>query len=251
MNPNSSILPFHEVEVVVGYHGNQLRWYDDLIGGMGLTNVRRPNPHVLNLVGMKYVLIPPDQAFPPDYFGSIPVRSMGTFGQNQVVENDNAFPRVYLVDSVKVYPQRDSVLYRDIASGVDNLRDVVYLEEAPTIALERNTVSTDSVWIKDYEPESVLIGVQASTNKMLVLTDNYYYAWSVTIDGQPAKIHRAYGAFRAVEIPAGAGEVHFTFESPRYATAKTITLLTSLYLLTIIGFYFVRTVRLRGREQSQ
>ena len=252
MNPNESILPFHGVEVVVGYHGNQLRWYDDLIGGMGLSNVNWPrtNPNVLNLIGTKYILIPPNQALPANFFGEIPLRSVATYGQNQIVENPNAFPRVFLVDSFRVFQDRQDI-YPNIEKNVDDLKKVVYLEQDPGIDLVHDTVGTDSVWIDTYEPDSVFIRCTVSTNKILVLTDNYYDAWHVTVDGRPAELLRADGAFRAVALPSGSGEVLFTYDSPRYATGRLITLLTSIYLLGVVGFYFVLNIRRKGRQSEQ
>jgi uncharacterized membrane protein YfhO len=76
---------------------------------------------------------------------------------------------------------------------------------------------------------------------LLVLTDNYYDAWHVYVDGAPTELLRAYGSFRAVAVGAGTEKVLFKYDSERYRLGRLVTWLTSLYLLVILGFYFVRS----------
>ncbi len=46
MIPQDDVLPYHGIEVVAGYHGNQLRWYDDLLGGPGMPNLQNPQQSI-------------------------------------------------------------------------------------------------------------------------------------------------------------------------------------------------------------
>ena len=234
------LLPHHRIPVVVGYHGNQLRWYDDLLGGPQLTNQR--NPRFLNLVGAKYFTIPANQRFPEGYFGSAPVNVAATFGEISIVQNDNAFPRVYLVDQYRVYDDRQDI-YPQVLGGTDDLRKIVFLEEEPPFEISTDTLGGDSAWIIDYAEDTVVIGVNCTGNRLLILTDNYYDAWQVSVDGHPAQLMRAYGTFRAVAVSAGTKSVSFVYKSTRYRIGKFITLLTSLYLLVIFGFYLFQAVR--------
>jgi uncharacterized membrane protein YfhO len=82
--------------------------------------------------------------------------------------------------------------------------------------------------------------VNCTANRLLVFTDNYYDSWHAFVDGKPAKLMRSYGSFRAVAVPAGAKEVVFKYESERYAKGRLVTLVTSLYLLVVFGFFVVR-----------
>jgi len=50
----SNYLHYFGIEGVVGYHGNQLRWYDDLLGSMQLSNLYQPR--FLNLMGVRYLI---------------------------------------------------------------------------------------------------------------------------------------------------------------------------------------------------
>jgi hypothetical protein len=232
--PKDANLPVHGIDVTVGYHGNQLRWYDDLLGGPNLNQINRFNPRLLNLTGTKYLINPTSGAFPADHFGPMPLVQVAAYGNTKLLRNDNAFPRVYLADQYRVIPERGAMV-SEVLDGTIDLRKVVLLEEEPTIPITADTLSIDSAWIIDYQPETVRIGVNASHNSLLVLTDTWFNSWQVTVDGNPVKCLRAYGAFRAVEIPAGSREVRFAFHSGRYAAGRMVTLLTAFFLLGIIS----------------
>ena len=51
--------------------------------------------------------------------------------------------------------------------------------------------------------DSIVVGVNCDNNKILVVTDNYYDAWKVYVDGKPGKLLRADGSFKAVAVTAG------------------------------------------------
>lgn len=232
-----SLLPQQGIDDVTGYHGNQLRWYDDLLGGMELKNWT--NPRLLNLVGARYILIPSDASFPSDYFGMIPAWVEMNFGNINVVENRNAFERAYLVNQYEVIRDRQNI-YPKVLTGADDLKTKVYLEEEPELVMSQDMIMRDSAAIVRYEQDSIEVAVNCTVNRLLVLTDNYYDSWHAYVDGKPVKLLRSYGSFRAVAVSAGAKQVVFKYESGRYRTGKLITFATSLYLLGVFGFFFAK-----------
>lgn len=263
-DPQDNSMVLAGIDLMVGYHGNQLKWYDQLLGGPNLLNVRRPpnarfttvpylpNDRLANLIGLKYMTMPSDQNLPPTIYGERPLVTVVDFGRMKLIRNDNAFPRVYLVDQYKVYSDtvvNDStitgrrIIDQEVLHGDINLRHSVLLEEPPTLQYAHDSLSTDSAWIEHYETDSVAIGLKVTENKILILADNYYDAWHAAIDETPAKILRAYGTFRAVEIPAGSKEVTFRFYSSRYHHSRWVTLLTAGYLVIIIGLLLWRDCR--------
>ncbi|HEX2897429.1 MAG TPA: hypothetical protein VHP63_05190, partial [candidate division Zixibacteria bacterium] len=229
-----SYLPMFGIEVVQGYHSNQLIWYDDLLGGFNFKY--RRNPRFLNLVGAKYVIIPSFARIREDYFGKIPCGPAGFFGQDQVLQNDNAFKRVFLVNKYRVILIHQQIP-EIIVSGEDDLSQVAYLEKLPPITIPPDSLGDDSAWFLSRALDSVVIGVNCSANRLLVLTENYYDAWHAYVDGKEAEILLAYGSFRAVAITAGAKEVKFVYKSKRYAAGKLITGTTSVYLLLVFGYF--------------
>jgi hypothetical protein len=250
-NYPADLLPFFGVEVVTGYHGNQLLWYEALLGGLGAPN--QANPRFLNLVGARYLMFPGQQQLPQGYFGAEPVKSVQQAMGLQVMDNPNAFERLYLVDSVMILPERDSII-SEVIDGITNLQRVVILEEVPRLSITPGTqLATDSVWFEHHGIDSIAVGVHAESNLMLVLTENYYDAWKVTIDGESVPLMRAYGSFRAVPVPAGTRQVVFRFESPRYQAGRLATILTLVYLLGVFAFFGWRhwSDRPRNRAKTQ
>ena len=235
----STNLPYHGIEVVVGYHGNQLKWYDKLLGGPSLAN--EANPRLLNLVGAKYIILPPNRQPPEGYFGDKPTPSVLDFGQGHVLLNQNAFPRVFLVDTCRVFEDVEAI-YPEVLRGTDDLRRLVYLEEEPGIKLATNGVGSDSAWMIHYENDSILVGLDCRQNQILVMTDNFYDAWHAFVDGEPARLLRAYGSFRAVPVVAGAKQVLFKYRSQRYVTGRLVSWFTWVYVFAVVGYYAIRAV---------
>ena len=253
--PNDNMLPYFGIDVTVGYHGNQLKWYDDLLGGPALTNIRRLSSRLINLTGTRYMLAPGNVSFPENYFGDRPMARLATVGSQALFRNDNAFPRVFLVDSFKVFEDTvvgDSTvtarqqITAQVINGNDDMRRVVYLENPPDLGVHPDTTaSADSTWIINYENEVVEIGVSCSRNCLMILTENWFDAWHATLDDNPAEILRAYGAFRAVAVPAGDHTINFTYRSSRYALGRSVTWATSAFMLLVIGGTLVMNRRRR------
>lgn len=228
--------PEHGLLIPYGYHGNQLRWYDQLAGGPGLAN--RLNPRFLNLVGIEWLVLPAGQGIPGDFFGAQPATGKATFGQVSVWHNPNALPRAFLADRYQVIPSREDI-YPLVLDGDSDLSRLVYLEQEPSLAPVADSLPGGSAEITSYTIDSVAVAVSTDRPQLLVLTDAWYDAWQATVDGTPTEVLRADGAFRAVPIPAGAKSVVFKFHSHRYVVGEWVTWLASLLALGIVIGSFV------------
>ena len=224
---------FFGIQVATGYHGNQLRWYNTYIG-LDERNFRMANPRVLNITGSRYIIGPAGQPIPANWCGDKPLVRIGETGQTVLYRNDNAMPRVFIEDSFKVYDDYDAIA-DEVLNGDDPFMSYAWLEEAPPIPIERDTLGLDSAWLIDYQPDTVKVGLAVTGNRLLILTDNYYDAWHASVDGQPTEIMRAYGTYRAVPVAAGDKEVVFTFRSSRYQTARVVSIVAVVYLLMVLG----------------
>jgi Bacterial membrane protein YfhO len=81
--------------------------------------------------------------------------------------------------------------------------------------------------------DSVVINVQTDSDGVLVLADTYYPGWTASIDGQPAEIHRANVAFRAVNVPAGAKVVRFDYQ-PGWLLPSILVSFVSLLVMLVL-----------------
>ena len=234
-------LGYFGIETVDGYHGNQLRWYDDLMGGLEKRNLY--NPRFLNLVGARYVVLPERLNPPVDAFGAQPITEALTFRGLRVFENPNAFPRAFLVESLIVVPERKEI-YPRIMSGTEDLQRVAFVEAPPSEwSGARGTPAehvVDSVWVTHAGLDSITLKYSIGQDMPLVLTTAFYDGWKLMIDGVARPTFRADGAFLGALLPAGSGEVNFLFESPRYVDGKRITFWAlAVALLGIVGGVFV------------
>ena len=241
------MLPFYGVEVVIGYHGNQLRWFDELLGGPGAKN--QINPRLLNLASAGYFAAPANQQMPDGYFGHKPVTEAANFGSVRVFRNNNALPRVFLADQYRVFDDRKDI-YPLILEGNEDLREIVYLEQEPSLTITEDSTIADSAWIESFDADSITVGTHCTANRLLVMTDNYFDAWHVSVDGNPAELLRSYGTFRAVALPAGTERVEFWYNSERYAAGKMVTTSTFVYLLLVSVAYIVFRRR-RGQTKEE
>ncbi len=57
-----SVLMAHDIQQVLGYHGNEIRYYDELMGGKNIwKNLLEGNPNVWNLLAMNHIVLPKEQ----------------------------------------------------------------------------------------------------------------------------------------------------------------------------------------------
>ncbi len=238
-------LAFFGIQDAIGYHGNQLRWYDDLLGGPMKKN--SGNPFFLNLVGAKYIVGPADRPIPPDYFGERPLANVKSYGGVTLYRNDNALPRAFLVDRYEVIPERDSI-YPVIIGGMVDPSQTVIVEKEPGLEITSDdSVAVGLAEITAYANDSVAVAVNTERNGFLVLTDNYYFAWKAFVDGAETEVFRADGSFRAVPVTAGTHQVVFRYDRSRNNLAKTVTILTLLLVAVILASYLVVYMKDRKR----
>lgn len=226
-----SVLMAYEIPSVLGYHGNELRYYDELMGGKNVWQYVL-TPHVLDLVAARYVILRQSQPL-PGWHEVTSTENAAFQGPAVLFERDTApeYARVltaaakipgdqivptlidpgFPVDRLALYPDTASVSPAPLGQGVP--------EPSPVAA----TVAT-------WAPGSMTVTLSPapSDTSYLVVAENWYPAWRAEIDGTPAAVHRANHTFLSVALPPGATEVAFRFESDTYRRGKLVTLLALL-----------------------
>lgn len=233
-----STLMAHDVQQVFGYHGNEVRFYDELWGGKNIwSNVG--NPNLWDLLAVQYLLLP--QELPVSGFHQVagPVNAAGG-APAFLYERDSAaayarvvgaaakVPEAQLVPTVidTRFPVRDLVLFPDTASVTPAAIAGGQLPARPAIDAK----------LSQWEAGRMTIGLtgQAASPTWLVVSETWYPDWHATVDGKPATVLRADNALLSVELPPGAREVAFAFSSPSYRMGRMVTLIASLIALALI-----------------
>jgi uncharacterized membrane protein YfhO len=66
---------------------------------------------------------------------------------------------------------------------------------------------------------------------MVILTDTWFPGWRATVDGRPARIEKAYGAFRGVVVEAGDHTIEMRYRPWSVFIGASMTALASLIAL--------------------
>src|SRR5262245_18031738 len=184
------------------------------------------NRRILDLLAARYLVIDPKaEPLTPELVSSL--RAVTTIGDVTLYENPGAFPRAFYVPTATVEPDPSRQLQLLAGSNLD-LRRTVVLETPPPAGSGGPPDATGTVTIEGDDAEQVRLRVRAASSGFLVLTDQDYPGWSVTVNGGPAPVLAANHAFRAVPVPAGESAVVWTY--------RPLTLWSSAALsLTVLG----------------
>ncbi len=152
--------------------------------------------------------------------------------------------RAFLVHDVRL-AQDDDALYAILGEpDFDPARSVVLSEAVPVEAPQ----GEESVRITRYTSSQVELEATLSSAGVLVLGDSFYPGWRAYVDGRPAPIYEANGAFRAVPLDAGQHTVLFRFEPLSVYLGVGISALT---LLVFVGGLITLAVRRRTRQRGE
>jgi len=216
-------------------HGNHLRIYDEFVG-RHQTNPNLTNPNFINLLNVKYLLSssPLNTPWTKQVF-----ESEGIY----VYQNLNYLPRAFPVYSWQVEKDESKIL-TELKKPDFDIRQKIFLSETPpSMPSDTMNISPEHIIpakVSDYKINSFKVDVEMQQDGFLFLSENYYPAWKAYLDGKETKIYRADYLFRTVYLDKGKHEVKFIFTSVPYKVGKTSTLLTSLVLLAIFGFYLTK-----------
>src|SRR5207247_1878979 len=171
-----NVLMAHGIQQVLGYQGNELRYYDELLGGRpGTQNGGRyllTSTKLWDLLAVRFLLIS---------------------------------------DTVRVPG------YHKVLGPVE------------TAAGSRGTA---------WEAGKITVALQppAHDSSYLLIAENWYLDWRVTVDGKPGRVLRGDHALLTIPVAPGARRLELRYDSRSFARGKRIALVT---LLLVIASFIV------------
>lgn len=234
-------LMIHRIRTVLGYHGNQLGRYNEILEkDQGFRQIL--NPRIWQLYNVRYLLTNTadvSQFFPGAQWVMGPVP-------------DAAGTNVYLyrLPGENPYAWVAPVIVKadDPSSGATLLNPQFDLRRAAIFAPDAEVASVDSLTVlppapdvnarvKSYAPGRVSIELSrpAPAGSSLLVSENYFPGWTAKVDGRPAPAGRADYTLIGVQLPAGARTVDLTFSDPAYARGKIITIIALLLTAVLIA----------------
>jgi hypothetical protein len=181
------------------------------------------SPRVQDIMGVRYYLgLTPQRADLREAF-------QGRSGI-KAFENPNAFPRVWAVHGgVNVAEAKQARAL--LADPQFDARHQVFLigENPPRL----DACSNDDVWMPRHQPNDVVIQAAMSCRGMVILTDTWFPGWHATVDGRPATIEKAYGAFRGVVVEAGNHTIEMKYRPASVFAGAALTAAAALIALCL------------------
>jgi hypothetical protein len=211
-------------------HGGLLENTLALHGSEPLSGARLWISPVFDLVGIRYVLLPPGTPTPR---AELTVAYDAPDGR--IFRNEAALPRAFLVGRGRCVDDREA--RRLIAArAVDFRHEVLLADCAEPAPAAEPPGSGASVRITGHGPHAVQVRAVTDRPAYLVLTDTWYPGWTARVDGREARLWRANHAFRAVSVVPGEHLVEFRYE-PAWLT---IGLATSGVSLAVVALMLTR-----------
>jgi hypothetical protein len=154
----------------------------------------------------------------------------------RVYATPRPLPRAGVVATQRVVPDEEGQLEAVLDPRFDGRRTVVTPEPLPGLGEGPARGSPGSARIVAYEPERVVVEAKASRPAELVLTDLHYPGWKVTLDGEPADLHRVNYLLRGTSLPAGSHRLEFRYEPTSYRVGWIVSLLALAALFGAVVF---------------
>ena len=230
----------HRVRQVLGYHGNQIGRYNDVIGTNSDDN-RLFSPNALQLTNTRYILtnIPELPFIGNTTLVKGPVRNAS--GDTVYLYRLNGENPYSWVTPVAVKAPDDQVL-ATLLNPRFELKRAALFDSSANVTVSQGVQALPpalgiTTSVRHYEPGKVSIDLSepAPQGSSLVVSENYYPGWMATVDGKPARIGRADYTLIGVELPSGARSVELNFTSPSYQRGKVITWIAIAIGLLMLG----------------
>lgn len=225
-------LPYFGIETVTGYHGNQLRSYEEFIGGKQFANLG--NIHFLNLLNTRYLVSRDSFSLPGQ------LELVGNYGGIYLYRNLTALLRAFAVFNYQVIKSWDEAIAQLRQPNFNLAKTIFFAEDPKPIGWQQDTTLLPvPANVTDRQIESYKTKVNLSRPGFLFLSENFYPNWKAYENGQPLKVYLADITFRAVYLPAGNHTVEWRYEPELYKKARSVTWAFSLFVLLAAVYAFV------------
>ncbi len=244
-----SALMYLDIPQVLGYHGNELHRYDELLGGK---NTWRYITHLplWDMLGVQFVIAPSGTADNiPGFQAVLRGVTASTGVSADLFEREIRVPYARVVGGgIKVDSTR---LIPTLLDQRFDPRRVVLFDEAQPIEPAPLTilpgVPSARAAVTEWLPGRMTIALEPAPadDAFVVVAENWYPDWQATVDDEPVGVLRGNNTFMVVPVPAGARSIVLHTESSQYQRGKVLSIVS---LIATLGLFV--PLRKRGRADG-
>jgi hypothetical protein len=244
-----NLLMAHGIPQVLGYQGQELRYYDELLGGRNEWRYLLTSIRLWDLLAVRFVILP-DSARIPGYHS--------VMGPVQTAAGSRAF--LYEADSAPAYARvvpaaakvDDQVIPATLADPrMPGYERVVLLPmDAPVTpaaisALPPPSGSRARVTAWRTGMMTIQLDPAPRESSYVLVSENWYLDWRASVDGQPGQVLRGDHALLTVPVAPGARTIELSYHSQTFAKGTTIGLVS---LVLVLAGFIVPSVLERRRR---
>ena len=221
---SGNIFPQYHMRNADGFHDNELASYREFRGGQGnanyLLNINDQSAAhpFLDLMNINAIIFDTQRG---TTYMPIPT-AMGEayiYGESTTMEDSKA------IDALK--------------NGFE-YREKVILSEEPQNKGEGGVAQGQAKLVASPKMDTQVFQVESDRAGFMVVAGNYHPYWKATVNGKEAKVYKAFGNLRAVEIPKGKSEVRMEYRSKPFHACLKVSLLAAILLIAFGAFVFVK-----------
>ncbi len=238
-----SILMAYDVADALGYHGNEIRYYDDLLGGKNEWRYL-PHPQLWRLLAVRFIVYPDSGPIPGFHPVVGPVTT--TTGMRAYLLEADSIPPYARVATAALKLDEPQIVPTLLDPRLPDFDRIVIYDPAqpvgPPALTEIPPASGIAATVTAWAPGRISISLEPSPTERtyLVVSENWYPDWHATVDGRPARALRGDQSLITVPLAPGARQVELTFHSAAFARGRVVTTIAALGLIALVAVPAVR-----------
>jgi hypothetical protein len=240
-NLNGDGLMVHRIRNVLGYHGNELGRYDQLLHKeQGFSQIGNPNAwHLLNARFLLVDIADVSRLIPEAKKLLGPVKDVVGVDVNLYrLPGDNPYAWVVPV----ILKAADDAVLGTVLDPRFDVRSAGLFDSAAAVTAAAKVTTAPAplpihASVSHYEAgrASIQLDAPAPAGSALIVSENYFPGWNATVDGKSAMTARADYTLIGIPLTQGARKIELSFVDPAYEKGKIITLFALTLVLLMIG----------------